>query len=83
MLLRNINTSKGMTNGVRIIITHMYNRDAELLTGQSEGKQVFIPKISLMPSDTDLPFHLRRIQFSIRFAYAMTINKAKTNLRPG
>ena len=43
MLLRNINQSKGMTNGVRIIITHMYNLDAELLTDQSEGKQVFIP----------------------------------------
>ena len=39
MLLRNINTGNGMSNGIRIIIRRMFNlfRDAEILTGQSEG----------------------------------------------
>ena len=44
MLLRNINTSKGLSNGIHIIIKRMHNLflDAEILTGQSEGKRVFI-----------------------------------------
>lgn len=29
------------------------------------------------PSDANLPFTLQRIQFSIRLAYAMTINKSQ------
>ena len=31
--------------------------------------------MTLTPSDTDLPFQLRRVQFPIKLAYAMTINK--------
>ena len=79
MLLRNINASKGVTNGVRIIIRRMFNLflDAEIRTGHSEGKRVFIPRMTLIPSGTDFPFLLRRIQFPVRLAYAMTINKGQ------
>ena len=79
MLLRNIDTSKGMSNGVRIIIRHMFDLflDVEILTRQSHGKRIFLPKMTLIPSDTDLPFRLCRVQFSIRLAYAMTINKSQ------
>ena len=79
MLLRNINTSKGMTNGVRIIIRRMFNLflDAVILTGHSEGKRVFMPRMTLIPSDTDLHFLLRRIQFPVRLAYDMIINRIK------
>ena len=79
MLLRNINTAKGLTNGVRMIVRRMYRHfiDAELLTGSSQGKRVFIPKMTLIPSDTDLPFQLKRVQFPIRLAYAITINKSQ------
>ena len=79
MLLRNIDTSKGMSNGVRIIIRHMFHLflDVEILTGQSHGKRIFLPKMTLIPSDTDLPFRLCRVQFPIRLAYAMTINKSQ------
>ena len=79
MLLRNITTNKGMSNGIRVIVKRMFNLflDVEFLTGQSQGKRVFIPKMTLIPSDTDLPFRLRRVQFPIRLAYAMTINKSQ------
>ena len=79
MLLRNMNTCNGMSNGIRIIIRRMFNLflDAEILTGQSEGKRVFIPRMTLIPSDTDFPFLLRRIQFPVCLAYAMTINKSQ------
>ena len=79
MLLRNLNTKKGLSNGIRLIVRRLHNFfiDAEILTGSSQGQRVFIPKMTLIPSDIDLPFHLRRIQFPIRLAYAMTINKSQ------
>ena len=79
MLLRNLDTEKGLTNGTRLIIKRMFDLflDAEILTGQAQGKRVFIPKMSLAPSDTNLPFCLRRVQFPLRLAYAMTINKSQ------
>ena len=33
--------------------------------------------MTLTPSDADLPFRLRRVQFPIKLAYAMTINKSQ------
>lgn len=36
-----------------------------------------IPKIPTQPSDPDMPFSLRRVQFPVRPAFAMTINKAQ------
>ena len=79
MLLRNIDTSKGMSNGVRIIVSHMFHLflDVEILSGQSHGKRIFLPKMTLIPSDTNLPFRLCRVQFPIRLAYAITINKSE------
>ncbi|XP_057310664.1 ATP-dependent DNA helicase PIF1-like [Hydractinia symbiolongicarpus] len=51
--------------------------DAEIITGVASGKKVVIPRIQLAPSDTGLPFQLRRRQLPIRLAYAMTINKSQ------
>ena len=79
MLLRNINNASGLTNGVRVVIRRMHDLflDVEILTGATQGKRVFIPRMTLTPSDTDLPFQLRRVQFPIRLAYAMTVNKSQ------
>ena len=51
--------------------------DAEILAGIAVGNRVLIPRIVLTPSDTGLPFQLRRRQFPLRLSYAMTINKAQ------
>ena len=68
MLLRNINRASGLTNGVRIIIRRMHDLylDAEVLTGSSQGKRVFIPRMTLTPSDADLPFRLRHVHYYTR-----------------
>ena len=42
-----------------------------------KDKKVFIPRMPLIPSDTGLPFDFKRIQFPIRPAYCITINKAQ------
>ncbi|KAG2464244.1 PIF6 helicase, partial [Polypterus senegalus] len=40
-------------------------------------KKMNIPRINLAPSSTDLPFTLRRQQFPVTLAFAITINKAQ------
>ena len=42
-----------------------------------ELKQIFIPRISLIPSDPQIPVRFKRHQFPIRVAFAMTINKSQ------
>ena len=79
MLLRNLSLKDGLCNGTRLVIRHLYDNviDAEILTGICAGNRVFIPRISLCPSDTNLPFQLKRIQFPLRLSYVMTINKSQ------
>ncbi|XP_058202711.1 uncharacterized protein LOC131317156 [Rhododendron vialii] len=49
----------------------------EELTGEQFGKLAFIARISLSLSSSDFPFHMTKRQFSVRLAYAMTINKSQ------
>ena len=51
--------------------------DAEIATGVHEQKQVFILRIILTSSESELPFVLRRRQFPISLAYCITINKGQ------
>ena len=79
MLLRNLHINKGLCNGTRLIIHRMHSHvlDAEILTGSNKGNRVLIPRIALAPSDVNLPFTLKRVQFPVRLAYSMTINKSQ------
>ncbi len=51
--------------------------EAEIITGNNVDKRVFIPRIIMSPSGTDWPFVLRRCQFPVRVAFAITINKSQ------
>jgi PIF1-like helicase/Helicase len=79
MLLRNLNSAEGLCNGTRLICRALMPHviEAEIITGTNAGNRVFIPRVTLTPSDNDLPFTLKRRQFPIRLAFAMTINKAQ------
>ncbi|GFW03636.1 ATP-dependent DNA helicase PIF6 [Trichonephila clavipes] len=49
--------------------------EATILTGKSKGEDVLLPRIPMIP--TDMPFEFKRLQFPVRLAFAMTINKAQ------
>ena len=76
MLLRNLDPPK-LCNGTRLIVKQLMGNviDATILTGAASGESVFIPRIPVIP--TDLPFEFKRLQFPVRPAFAMTINKAQ------
>ncbi|CAG8656785.1 3248_t:CDS:2 [Dentiscutata erythropus] len=71
MLLRNLSLAKGLCNGTRLICHNLYNKviNAEICTGLYIGTRVFIPRITISPSDTDLPFALTRRQFPVRSTF--------------
>jgi ATP-dependent DNA helicase PIF1 len=78
ILLRNM--PGGLANGTRLIVVKLMQHiiDAEIATGPDKGKHVFIPRLSIIPSDTErMPFTLRQRQFPLRLAFAMTIKKAQ------
>jgi ATP-dependent DNA helicase PIF1 len=57
--------------------------EAEIATGHHKGRRIFIPRIILLPAESyNVPFKLRRGQFPIRLAFALTINKAQGQTIP-
>ena len=51
--------------------------EAEIASGVNKGKSVLIPHITIAPSDTELPFTLKRHQFPIRPCFSMSTNKSQ------
>lgn len=79
MLLRNLNSKKGMCNGSRLIIRSLSPNliHAEIISGNNNGERVFIPRINLTSKGNDLPFVLKRRQFSIRLSFVSPLTKVK------
>ncbi|GAB2268020.1 hypothetical protein Dimus_038691 [Dionaea muscipula] len=82
ILLRNIFPKTRLCNGTRLVITKcpLHNSfliEAQILSGELAGNFVFIPRISLSPSSSEMPLQMTRHQFPIRLAYALTIKKSR------
>ncbi|KAJ4910556.1 P-loop containing nucleoside triphosphate hydrolase protein [Raphanus sativus] len=79
MVLRNCQPSAGLMNGTRLQITQLMNHivQARIITGEKVGTTVYIPRLLITPSDTRLPFKMRRRQLPLAVAFAVTINKSQ------
>jgi hypothetical protein len=82
MLLRNMSLRDGLVNGTRmqVLNTRRLNKmvmQCRILTGAAAGTEVFIPRVSLEPTTSGLPFTFKRRQFPLRLCFAMTINKSQ------
>ena len=74
-----IDPANGLCNGTRMILldikTNMLR--CQILGGDHAGKEVFIPRITLEPSEESLPINLTCHQFPVCLAFVMTINKSQ------
>ncbi|KAG4915521.1 hypothetical protein JHK87_053078 [Glycine soja] len=79
MLLRNLDQNQGLCNGTRLVVTKMAKHviAAEIISGKNIDLAVYIPRMSMSPSQSPWPFKLLKIQFPIMVSYAMTINKSQ------
>ncbi|XP_008185584.1 uncharacterized protein LOC103310122 [Acyrthosiphon pisum] len=76
IMLRNLNPPK-LCNGTRLSIKKLMKNviQSTIIKGNFKGEEVLIPRIPIIP--TDIPFQVKRIQFPVRLAFAMTINKSQ------
>ncbi|KAL1314168.1 hypothetical protein AAHE18_16G169900 [Arachis hypogaea] len=79
MLLRNIDHAIELYNGTCLVVTKLGKHiiKAHSSVGRNKGQKVFIPRMTLSPSDHRIPFRFQRRQFFIIVSYVMTINKSQ------
>ncbi|XP_078436724.1 uncharacterized protein LOC144707477 isoform X1 [Wolffia australiana] len=79
ILIQNLNTLQGLCNGTRLRVVSFFPAMVQvsiLSQGKFYGEVHLLPRIALYPSQSRLPFRFKRLQFRIRLAFAMTINKS-------
>ncbi|KAH9148628.1 hypothetical protein AeRB84_008069 [Aphanomyces euteiches] len=70
-----------MCNGTRLIVLGLKTRciKAQIMNGSHKNKIVYIPRTTTIHDgeQNNYPFELRRRQFPVQVAFAMTIHKAQ------
>lgn len=76
ILMRNLDAPR-LCNGTRLRITELKRHivQATIITGGAKGETVLIPRIPIIP--TSLPFQFKRLQFPLKVAFSITINKSQ------
>lgn len=79
IMLKNLDVEQGQCNGTRYIITKLGDHfvEVESLQGEYRGQRLFLPKLTMKAKSPILPKEINRLQFPIKVAYAMTINKSQ------
>jgi len=81
ILLRNLDPGEELCNGTRLVVLNMRRKVLQCRIISKDrrfrGKVVLIPRIRLSPNVETLPVPLKRLQFPVRLAFSMTINKSQ------
>jgi len=80
ILLRNYAPRKGLCNGTRIVVRGQWRRllQVQVVTGPAKGRLELLPRIVCdSTGDAELPFTMRRMQFPVRPAWVISINKGQ------
>ena len=81
ILLRNLDPGEGLCNGTRMVVLNVRRKvlQCRIISKDRrfQGKVVLIPRIRLSPNTDILSVPLKRLQFPVRLAFAMTINKSQ------
>nr|XP_027071816.1 uncharacterized protein LOC113696630 [Coffea arabica] len=80
ILLKNLNPTEGLCNGIRLVCKQLRQHAlcAKIAVGQHQGKRVILSRIPLQTSDNEkngIPF--KRTQFPVKLCFAMAINKSQ------
>ena len=74
----------GLCNGTRLLFRRALSQRGNkrvleccVLNGTHKGSTVFIPRIRLDIKDSGLQFEWTRLQFPVRLAFVLTINKSQ------
>jgi hypothetical protein len=79
ILLCNLDPRSGLCNGTHLVVRAVDKHilDVEIVNGTHAGDRIFIPRISLPPSeDLPLPLKFKRKQLPVCLSFTITINKA-------
>jgi hypothetical protein len=79
MLLRNIDVASGLCNGTRLTVVSLGQNviTARVVNGSHSSEMAYIPRMNLIPSDSNAPIVFQRRQFPLCLCFAMTINKSQ------
>ena len=78
IVLRNLDPPK-IVNGTRARVSNLYDNaiEIDIMSGSFKDETFILPRIPMIPTDVDLPFALKRLQFPVRLCFAMSVNKAQ------
>ncbi|CAA0385757.1 putative DNA helicase [Arabidopsis thaliana] len=81
MLLRDLDPSRGFFTGTRLQITRLcgFVLEAMIIAGNKHGKKIWIPRIASYPTETNFPLQMRRTQYPLKLAFAMTIDESQVH----
>ena len=78
ILIRNIDPKNGLCNGVRLVVVEMVGNRLIVARTLISTELHYIPRINLIVEESEnAPFKCRRRQFTIKPAFALTINKSE------
>jgi len=81
ILLRNLDLGEGLCNRTRMVVVNVRKKVLQCRiiskNRRFKGKIILIPRIRLSPNTNILPVPLKRLQFPVRLAFAITINKSQ------